>query len=360
MRVHLITAEDPRTLAAWARELIRFPQLTMPLLAALTPEQWEVTHTDEITHAVDTNASYDLVGITAATPGAPHAYELAAAFRARGIPVAMGGPHATLMPDEVAQHVDFVVMGEAELQWPRVLADVERERRYPPGMTVLDEQTRAQVTVLPGGSRIYQCPTPASLVGLPWARRDLIRNGGWNKWWATRGAIIATRGCPHHCEYCTIPVLYPSAHHMRFRPVDEVAAEVAAVPDKGIVFWDDNIGANPRYAKELFRAIAPLGKWWTSQTTMASTRDEEFLHLAAASGCKALFCGLESVNQRSLDQASKRHNQVADYHDLMRRAHAHGIAIQAGIIFGFESDDLDIFQRTVEVMGEIGLDNATI
>src|SRR5436305_9538427 len=109
MHVHLITAEDSLTLEARARELIRFPQLTMPLLAALTPPQWDVTHTDEITHTVDTTASYDLVGITAATPGAPHAYDLAAAFRARGIPVVMGGPHATLLPHEVARHVDFVV-----------------------------------------------------------------------------------------------------------------------------------------------------------------------------------------------------------------------------------------------------------
>src|SRR5262249_36576297 len=166
MHLHLITAEDPLTLRARARELIRFPQLTMPLLAALTPPEWDVTHTDEITHQVDTTASYDLVGITAATPGAPHAYELAELFRARGIPVAMVGPPATLLPHEVGQHVDLVVVGEAETVWARLLEDVERERRYPTGVTLLDQVTRAQVTVEPNGSRIYQCPTPASLVGL--------------------------------------------------------------------------------------------------------------------------------------------------------------------------------------------------
>src|SRR5882672_2618596 len=121
MRLHLVTAEDSLTLHARAGEWIRFPQLTMPLLAALTPEPWVVTHTDEITHVVDTTQSYNLVGLTAATPGAPHAYELAQAFRARGIPVAMGGPHATLMPYEVARFVDFVVVGEAETLWSRLL-----------------------------------------------------------------------------------------------------------------------------------------------------------------------------------------------------------------------------------------------
>src|SRR5712671_4373832 len=74
MRLHLVTVEDPLTRQTRAHEWIRFPQLSMPLLAALTPEPWVVTHTDEITHAVDTTQSCDLVGLTAATPGAPHAH----------------------------------------------------------------------------------------------------------------------------------------------------------------------------------------------------------------------------------------------------------------------------------------------
>jgi radical SAM superfamily enzyme YgiQ (UPF0313 family) len=213
---------------------------------------------------------------------------------------------------------------------------------------------------MPDGARIYRCDVPASLKGLPYARRSLIRSGGWNRWWATRGAIIATRGCPHRCDYCTIPVMYPSAQHMRFRPVEEVAAEIESIPDKGVVFWDDNIGANPRYAKALFRAIEPLNKWWTSQTTMLSIQDDEFLALAAASGCKAFFIGLESINQLALNGAHKGHNQVQGYRRLMERFHAHGIALQAGVMFGFDEDDRDIFARTVDVLGEIGLDNATI
>ena len=360
MQLHLITAEDPLTLESRARELIRFPQLTMPLLAGLTPEHWVVSHTDEITHPVDTSQSYDLVGITAATPGAPHAYELADRFRARQIKVVMGGPHATLLPYEVAQHADFVLVGEAEPVWARILSEIENERTYRPGRFVLDPVTGANVEVLDSGARIYRCTASASLEGLPHARRDLIHDGGFNRWWATRGVTIATRGCPHRCEFCTIPVLYPNAQQMRFRPIDEIVREIESIPDKGIVFWDDNIGANPRYAKDLFRALIPLGKWWTSQTTMASLRDEELLGLAARSGCKAFFVGLESINQSSLDGTLKPHNKVQDYRTLLERCHAHGIAIQSGIIFGFDSDDLDTFARTVDTFGEIGLDNATV
>lgn len=354
MRLHLITAEDPLTLATRSRELIRFPQATMPLLAALTPPGWEVSHTDEITHPVDFNCGADVVGITAATPAAPHAYELAARFRARGARVVMGGPHATLLPYEVARHADAVVVGEAEPVWACVLADLvgEGQRELPAGV---------QVEELAHGCRLYRCSRVADLAGLPRIRRDLIRHGGWNRWWATRTPLIATRGCPHRCEYCTIPLLYPRAQRLRLRPVAEVAAEVAASPDKGIVFWDDNLAANPRYAKALFRALQPLRRWWTSQTTLASLdADEELLELAAASGCKAFFVGLESINQASLDGTGKPHNRVSRYRRLLQRCHAHGIAVQAGVIFGFDGDDRDVFARTVDHLAHLGLDCATI
>src|SRR6266566_9994775 len=109
--VELITAESEASRFVRHRRLIRFPQLTMPLLAAYTPEHWEVGHTDEIVQRVDFNKPVDLAGITANTPAAPHAYGLAREFRKRGVAVAIGGPHATLLPDEVVQHADAVVVG---------------------------------------------------------------------------------------------------------------------------------------------------------------------------------------------------------------------------------------------------------
>src|SRR5260221_3205182 len=124
-RVKLITAESGASLFVRHRRLIRFPQLTMPLLAAWTPDHWEVSHTDEIVERVDFDSRLDLVGITANTPAAPHAYALAREFRRRGVAVAIGGPHATLLPDEVAQHADAVVVCEGELVWPELLADFD-------------------------------------------------------------------------------------------------------------------------------------------------------------------------------------------------------------------------------------------
>src|SRR5262245_46594418 len=125
-RVELITAESETSRFVRHRRLIRFPQLTMPLLAGCTPNHWDVSHTDEIVQRVDFDKRVDLVGITANTPAAPHAYSLACQFRKRNVAVVIGGPHATLLPEEVMQHADAVVVGEAELVWPQLLGDFVR------------------------------------------------------------------------------------------------------------------------------------------------------------------------------------------------------------------------------------------
>jgi len=303
----------------------------MPLLAACTPDHWEVSHTDEIVQQVDFNKDVDLVGITANTPAAPHAYALAREFRRRGVTVAIGGPHATLLPEEVAQHADAVVVGEGELVWPELLADFERGELKP----------------------IYQSCALPDLQKMPPPRWDLIKGRTYGK-----GVTIATRGCPFACDYCTIPQMYQ--RRMRYRPVGEVVGEIRRMPGRALIFWDDNIGANRAYAKELFAAIAPLKRWWTSQCTADVALDDEFLSLASRSGCKALFLGLETISQASLDIANKRHNRASEYGGVIRRFHGHGIAVQAGVVFGFDHDDRSIFRATVDSYRSAGLDSATI
>ncbi len=330
-RVELITAESEASLFVRHRRLIRFPQLTMPLLAAWTPDHWEVSHTDEIVQRVDFDKRVDLVGVTANTPAAPHAYVLAREFRRRGVPVVIGGPHATLLPQEVAQHADAVVVGEGELVWPELLADFERGEL----------------------KSVYSSCALPDLKKMPAPRWDLIQGRTYGK-----GVTIATRGCPFACEYCTIPQMYQ--RRMRYRPVGEVVDEIRRMPGRALIFWDDNIGANRAYAKELFAAIAPLKRWWTSQCTADVAFDDEFLSFAAGSGCKALFLGLETISQASLNTANKRHNRAAEYREVIRRLHSHGIAVQAGVVFGFDHDDRSIFRTTVEFFREAGLDSATV
>ena len=132
------------------------------------------------------------------------------------------------------------------------------------------------------------------------------------------------------------------------------------MPGKSVVFWDDYLMADRAYALALCRAIAPYRKWWTTQTTMRVAFDEELMAVAAESGCKAVFVGLETVSQRSLDLQAKRFNQVRLYERAVANLHRHGIAIQAGTMFGLDGDDSGIFERTLRFYRGIGIDSATV
>ena len=330
MRIELITpeSEPSRRLRRW--RLIQFPQLTMPLIAALTPADVEIHYTDEIVQAIDFERDVDLVAITCNTPAANHVYRLADQFRRRGRRVVLGGPHVTALPREALEHADAVVVGEAESIWPPVVDDFRR-----------------------GAARKIYRGGPTDLRGLPHARRDLIKRRAYG-----RGVIVATRGCPNNCPYCSIGYMY--GRGQRRRPVQEVAREVAEIPGRAVIFWDDYLTANRHYALELFKAIAPHRKWWTSQTTIQAAFDQELLAAAAESGCKAFFIGLESVSQASLNAQGKGFNNVARYEQAVRNLHRHGITIQAGTMFGFDEDDPGIFERTLRLYREIGIDSATV
>lgn len=332
MKIELITAESEDSRNLRKLRLIQFPQLTMPLIAALTPGDTDIHHTDEIVEPVDFERKVDLVAITLNTPAAPHAYEIADEFRRRKVPVVLGGPHVIAIPEEARKHADAIVIGEAEDTWPTLVEDFKQGKMQ----------------------AVYKSTRSCTLKGLPWARRDLIIKRRYG-----RGVIIATRGCNNRaCDYCSISLMY--GNKMRFRPVMEVAAEIASISGRAAIFWDDNISADPEYSKKLFRHITPFKKWWTSQAVANIAYDEEFLRLAAKSGCKALFLGLESVNQRSLDSAYKPFNKPSQYKEIVKRFHEYGIAVQAGLVFGFDHDDKSTFERTVELFNEAGVDSATV
>jgi radical SAM superfamily enzyme YgiQ (UPF0313 family) len=302
----------------------------MPYLAARVPASWRVTHVDEEAEDIDWNTDPDVVAITFHTPSAPHAYAVAARFRARGTCVAMGGPHVTLLPEEAVQFADVIFVGEAEGHWESFLKDFETASY----------------------SRVYRQTGMPSIENTPIARKDLFHRRDY-----TNGVLFATRGCPGRCDFCTIAVMY--GNRFRKRSVAEVAAEYSSFRGKVIIFWDDNIAGDTEYAKTLFRAIAPCRKWWSSQASIHAGRDDEFLEAAARSGCKQLFLGLESISQQSLAEVNKGFNRVDDYLQIVKRIHVHGIAVQVGIVFGFDYDTPEIFKDTIDVLEAAGVQNAT-
>jgi len=302
----------------------------MPYLAAFVPPHWTVLHVDEAAEPVDLNTPADLVAITFHTPSAPHAYDLAARFRQRGITVVLGGPHVTLVPDEAQAHADVIFIGEAESHWPRFLAEFE-SGKY---------------------DNCYSGLEPPALDQAPASRQDLFHRRD-----HTAGVLFATRGCAFRCDFCTLAVMYQS--QLRKRPVEAVVRECATFHGKVIILWDDNIAGDMEYAKALFRALAPQGKWWSSQASIHAARDDEFLELAARSGCKQLFIGLESVSQASVNEVSKAFNHVDEYAWAIERIHSHGISVQAGIVFGFDHDTQEVFAETLDFLEASGVQNAT-
>ena len=326
----LITASSPDIRHVRRSRVLDFQQITMPYLAAFVPRHWTVRHIDEAVAPVDFDTPANLVAITFHTPSAPHVYTMVAKFRSRGATVALGGPHVTLMPDEAEKHADAIFVGEAEETWPRFLADFEAGKI----------------------SRRYFSPQVPSLDAAPMARKDLFHRDD-----HTAGVLFASRGCLHRCDFCTIAVMY--RNRVRKRRVEDVAAEYASFKGRVIILWDDNIAADMTYAKELFRALTPHRKWWSCQASIHAASDEEFLELAAVSGCKQLFFGLESVCQKSLNGVSKAFNRVDDYARAIERVHRHGISVQAGIVFGFDGDMPSVFDDTLDFLEKTGVQNAT-
>lgn len=188
----------------------------------------------------------------------------------------------------------------------------------------------------------YRADGRLDLSDLPFLRREIMKGDQY----LTTNLVLAGRGCPYACEYCSVTEFF--GHTYRHRPVEQVVAEIASLPRRLVLFGDDNLVADRDFAKRLFRAMIPLGKKWMSQMNLAVAQDDDLLRLAARSGCCGAFLGLESITQANLVAADKSFYDVARYRELIRKLVDHGIAVMAGFVFGFDEDDDGVFERTIE------------
>ncbi len=344
MRLFLINPSNPLVSMVhvkegrWNRYRVWKP-LSLMVLAGLTPPEWETTILDENLGVPDYPAMPrpDLVGITAFTSQANRAYEVAAHFRRLGVPVVMGGIHATMCLDEVAGRVDAVVTGEAEGVWAKVLEDARRgrlERRYDGAL--------------------------AEINAVPPARHDLTAAG------YAFGAIQTTRGCPLNCSFCSVTAF--NGAHYRQRPVPDVVREFQSIREKYVLVVDDNlIGTRPEHiqrAKDLFRAMARAGlrKEWIGQVTINFADDEELLTLAAEAGCRGVFIGFESPTPEGLHEIGKKFNLLKgrDFRASVRRIQRHNILVAGSFIIGLDVDEPGIGRRIAEVARRYGVDNLNV
>ena len=344
MRLYLINPCNPLVgivkvkESRWNRYRVWKP-LSLMVLAGLTPPEWEISIVDENFGAPDypSMPRPDLVGITAFTSQANRAYEVAAHFRRLGVPVVMGGIHATMCLDEVMERVDSVVTGEAEGIWPQVLEDARHgslKRRYDGGLAEIND--------------------------IPFARHDLLATG------YAFGAIQTTRGCPLNCSFCSVTAFNGAQY--RQRPIPDVVREFQSVREKHVLVVDDNLIGTRRdhiaRAKDLFRAMAQanLRKEWIAQATINFADDEELLALAARAGCSGVFIGFESPTPEGLRELGKKFNLLKgrDFRASVRRIQRHHIPVVGSFIIGLDIDEPGIGRRIAEAASQYGVDNLNV
>ena len=340
MLLYLINPSNPAVSilkikqSRWNRFRVWKP-LSLMVLAGSTPPEWDVKIFDENLGIPDYTSMPlpDLVGITAFTSQANRAYECAAYFRGKGVPVVMGGIHATMRLEEALERVDSVVTGEGENIWGSVLEDVKNgklKRRYDGGF--------AETTNMSG------------------ARHDLLPDK------YAFGSIQTTRGCPLNCNFCTVTSF--NGAHYRQRPVEDVVRELRQISEKRILVVDDNIiGTHPDHierAKALFRAIAEagLGKEWFAQATINFGDDEEMLSLARKAGCRGVFIGFESPTPEGLRELGKKYNLLKsrDFPATVRRIQRHKIMVVGSFIVGLDIDGRGIGKRVARAADMYGVD----
>lgn len=328
----MITPENEEINKFRKKQINNFIQITMPYLAGFIDEsKYRICLVDEYNQKIPLEKNFDLVVITVNTSNATHCYEFATKFRDKGSKVVFGGPHATLLPYEAINYCDYIIIGEAENTWPQFLEDF------------YNNEAKTQ----------YKCDEIPSLKGLPIPRRDLIKGR-----YFTKGSVFATRGCPYHCSYCNLKQIYKDS--FRKRPINEVIEDINSIKSKYFVFWDDNFFGDIDYAKKLMKDLVKLRKRWAAQVTLERCEDEELLKLAKKAGCVYLFVGLESFSEKSLESVNKGINNVDRYRSLINLVHKNGISIQAGIIFGFDTDTKDVFIKTLKACNELGIDGVTV
>ncbi|HTY61787.1 MAG TPA: radical SAM protein [Acidobacteriota bacterium] len=341
MRLYLINPSNPLVSivkvkeSRWNRYRVWKP-LSLMVLAGLTSPEWEITIVDENLGAPDYPAMPrpDLVGITAFTSQAKRAYEVADFFRGLGVPVIMGGIHATMCLDEVTAHVDSVVTGEAESVWPQILEDARR-----------------------GSLKPRYDGELAEIEDIPPARHDLLPAR------YAFGAIQTTRGCPLNCTFCSVTAFNGARY--RQRPIPDVIREFQSVREKRVLVVDDNlIGTRTEHiarAKDLFRAMAKanLRKEWVGQATINFADDEELMTLASKAGCRGVFIGFESPAPEGLRELGKKFNLLKgrDIRASVRRIQRHNIMIVGSFIIGLDVDQSGIGKRIADMASHYCLDS---
>jgi radical SAM superfamily enzyme YgiQ (UPF0313 family) len=346
------------------------PHLWMFLLKSLTPPEHDVLLIDGNARPMNEQQlvrfarkeGIGLVGIGAMTRMISRAYSFADALRAAGIPVVMGGPHVTELPDEALgrdggpKHADAVALGEADETWPKIVADAAEGRL---------KEIYAPVDELGKERKPSLKPYPV----IPWDTIDLQqfnlipkifsrlteRHGeGWKC--LNIMPIESGRGCPYGCEFCTVTGFFGDS--IRFRTNESVVNELLLLKQRAsrergqicVFFIDDNFAINIKRTKSLLRDIiaADAQLPWTAQISANLLRDEELVDLIAASGGKWIFIGMESLDTANLADVNKNFSKPDEYNAVLSRLAKRNIYAITSFILGLDNDTPGVAERMLE------------
>lgn len=298
------------------------------MIAALTPADVEKRFYDDRLETIPFDEPTDLVAISVETYTARRAYQIASDFRRRGVPVVMGGFHATLCPDEVRRHCETLVIGEAEEVFPEVLDD----HRHGRPRDVYRAARRPPLTVDPD--------------------RSIFRG----KRYLPIRLVEFARGCRFQCDFCAIQSFFDATQ--THRDVDRVVAEVERVrrPGQMVFFIDDNVVSDVEAAKALCRALMPLKLRWVSQASITVAFDDELLDLLRGSGCQGLLIGFESLDEANLAAMNKRFNLMrGGPRKALENLRAAGLRVYGTFVFGYDGDSAASFADAVDFCQDEGL-----
>jgi radical SAM superfamily enzyme YgiQ (UPF0313 family) len=334
--------------------LFRLSFLNLPYIAAVTPPGVEVKIVDEAFEKINFEEKVDLVGLTAQTPVAPRAYQIAEEFKKRGTLTVMGGVHASMLPQEALQHADAVVVGEAEEVWPDLIEDLRRGQMR----------------------RIYVGSEFINPSKLPLPRRDLLNE----KFYFPLKLIETTRGCPHHCDFCGVSKFF--GFRYRNRPISEIERELKTLFQKGPVMHpalkkilsllnkdlpyflkrrllyiiDSNVAGDKRFCLDLLSLLKEFDLLWYGHAPVSIAFDQKLIEGFAQSGCIAMNIGFESFSTKNLNAMGKGFNQPSRYAEAVERIHDQGIGIMGTFIVGLDDDDPGVFQRIFDFCIDSKLD----
>jgi radical SAM superfamily enzyme YgiQ (UPF0313 family) len=305
--------------------------LALAILAARTPPEITVTFYDDRIEVIPHDDTPDLVALSVETFSAQRAYEIAAAYRSRGVTVVMGGYHPTLMSEEVLEHADAIVVGDAEGCWERLLDDFKHDRlqqRYSGGNEETLDDYRIDRSIFKGKKYV-----PV----------ELIQYG---------------RGCRFTCEFCSIDAFYKNK--VRLRPVESVINEIKQLNKKRLLFFvDDNLFSSKKELYALLDALTPLRMRWSCQISIDVAKDDALLDRLRASGCIFVLIGFESLSPENLKQMGKSWNSLSgEYLEIVKKFHSRGIAVYGTFVFGYDYDTPELIEQSFNFALEAKLEIA--